>query len=212
MQNQISDIKRKLLENNTDITKYEISICESHNYIKLLSIQKQKYNKIIILLNKIEFDMNIYEHIIKLINPKGIPRIIINHKLECVENQVNYIIFPFINKKIIIAKEIDDIKVMLSDSISKYNFGGGMESFIVMLAFKIAFSSVFNIPTSGILFIDEGVSVLDKNHISKFNIIASFLKQYYNHIILITHIDSFSDYTVDNIMISKKNKISYVTY
>lgn len=38
------------------------------------------------------------------------------------------------------------------------------------------------------------------------------MKTFYNHIILITHIDSFFDYTVDNIKIIQKNDDSYVCY
>ena len=115
--------------------------------------------------------------------------------------------------KVFLDKTIDDIKVIINDSINKVNFGGGMESFIITLAFKIAFTNVFNISHPSILFIDEGISVLDKEHITKFNIISDFIKKYYNHIILITHIDSFFDYTVDNINIIKNvNNQSHVLY
>ena len=78
-----------------------------------------------------------------------------------------------------------------------------METFIISIAFKIAFTHTFNLPQTGILFIDEGVSVLDKKHINNFSIISDFIKKYYNHIILITHIDSFFDYTFDIININK---------
>ena len=67
------------------------------------------------------------------------------------------------------------------------------------MAFKIAFTNTFNISHPGILFIDEGVSVLNKEHVSQFNIIANFMKKYYNHIVLITHIDAFYDYTFESI-------------
>jgi DNA repair exonuclease SbcCD ATPase subunit len=86
-----------------------------------------------------------------------------------------------------------------------------------MLAFKISFTSVFNIPSSGLLIIDEGVSVLDKEHIIKFNEICKLIKENYNNIILITHIEAFIDYTIDTIKIEKKvNNVglinSYVNY
>ena len=83
-----------------------------------------------------------------------------------------------------------------------------MENFIISLAFKIAFTNTFNIPNIGILFIDEGVSVLDKNHTNNFSVIATFIKKYYNHIILITHIDTFYHYTFDINNITK-NKAQF---
>jgi DNA repair exonuclease SbcCD ATPase subunit len=164
-------------------------------------------------INKYNVQINIYENIIKIIGPKGIPRKIINIKLQQIEDTVNDIILPFVNKQINITKEIDDINIFINDGISKYCSSGGMENFIISMAFKIAFTNTFNIPNTGILFIDEGVSVLDKNHANNFSVIATFIKKYYNHIILITHIDTFYDYTFDVINITKnKQKQSFVNY
>ena len=118
----------------------------------------------------------------------------------------------FINKKIVITKDIEDIKIVIINDKHTLPFGGGMESFIIMLACKIALTQTVNISHTSILFIDEGVSVFDREHISNFNVLSEFMKTFYNHIILITHIDSFFDYTVDNIKIIQKNDDSYVCY
>jgi len=49
--------------------------------------------------------------------------------------------------------------------------------------------------------------------VRNFSVIATFIKKYYNHIILITHIDTFYDYTIDIINITKnKNKQSFISY
>ena len=174
---------------------------------------KTKYLKYVEKINKYNSLIEIYENIIKITGPKGIPRQIINIKLQNIEDTVNDIILPFINKQINIIKEIEDIKILINDGVSKYYSCGGMENFIIAMAFKVAFTNAFNIPQSGILFIDEGVSVLDRNHVGNFEIIANFIKQYYNHIILITHIDSFYDYTSDIINITKnKSKQSHVAF
>jgi len=139
---------------------------------------------------------------------KGIPRRIINTRLVFLEEEVNTILLKFISKSVHITKEIDDINIILMNTNgTRCDFGGGMETFILTLAFKIALSEVFNSSKCGILIIDENVSVLDKSHINKFSIISDFLKRYYNYILLITHIDGFQDYTIDKIEIEKiKNK------
>jgi DNA repair exonuclease SbcCD ATPase subunit len=180
----------------------------------------QNYNRISKKIKTSQNYIYLYENIIKIVsikNNNSIPRKIINNKLLLIENSVNNILNKFLDKKIYITKDIDDIKVIIIDQKSnKVPFGGGMESFIMMLACKVAFTQIFNISHPNLLFIDEGISVLDRNHITNFNIISDFMKTYYNHIILITHIDSFFDYTVDNINIYKKilkdNETSYICY
>jgi DNA repair exonuclease SbcCD ATPase subunit len=202
----IQSITHNIISINNDY------INNKHLQQKLINI-KIKYQKYIEEINKYNSLIEIYENIIKITGPKGISRQIINIKLQHIEDTVNDIILPFINKQIIIIKEIEDIKVLINDGVSKYYSCGGMENFIIAMSFKIAFTNTFNIPQTGILFIDEGVSVLDKNHVSNFEIIANFIKQYYNHIILITHIDSFYDYTFDIINITRnKSKQSHVAF
>jgi DNA repair exonuclease SbcCD ATPase subunit len=87
---------------------------------------------------------------------------------------------------------------------------GGMETFITELAFKIAISYIAVLPKSNILFIDEGISVLDKNNIDNIYCIIEFLKIHYNNIYLITHIDKVKEHFDREIIINKKNNKSYV--
>ena len=205
----IDSIKSNISKHNKSIIQINKEYINNKNNYDNLILFRDKYNKTIIKIKQTEYNIQLYQSIIKIVsinNRSSIPRIIINNKLQLIENSVNYILNKFLNKKISITTEIEEIKIMIiDDSKDKIPFGGGMESFIIMLACKIALTQAFNISHPSILFIDEGVSVLDREHISNFNIISEFMKSFYNHIILITHIDSFFDYTVDNINIIKKH-------
>ncbi len=59
------------------------------------------------------------------------------------------------------------------------------------------------LPKCGLLIIDEGVSVLDKEHIDKFHIIGNFLKTNYKNVIIISHIDGIKDFISEFIPINK---------
>jgi DNA repair exonuclease SbcCD ATPase subunit len=164
---------------------------------------------------KFEKEQIVLLKIIELTGIEGIPRKIINIKLSYVENEINKLLLPFLNKKMVIKAETNentkskktniDIHVFFDDNKNKTNLLGGFESFLISLAFKITLSNFFNVPYCGILIIDEGVSVLDKNNVDKFDIIADFVRQYYNNIILISHIPSFNDY-IDTFIKIEKNK------
>jgi DNA repair exonuclease SbcCD ATPase subunit len=211
----IDSIKSNISKYNKLLIQINNEYINNKNDHDDLILLKKNYNKIIIQIKQSEYDKHLYESIIKAVsinNSHGIPRIIINNKLQLIENSVNNILHKFINKKIVITKDIEDIKIVIINDKHTLPFGGGMESFIIMLACKIALTQTFNISHTSILFIDEGVSVFDREHISNFNVLSEFMKTFYNHIILITHIDSFFDYTVDNIKIIQKNDDSYVCY
>ena len=210
---QINNTKQNTHLITQNIININNEFTNNKNQYQKLKKNKLTYTKYIDEINNYNSLIDIYENIIKITGPKGIPRQIINIKLQQIEDIVNDIILPFVNKQINITKEIDDIKIFINDGINKYYSSGGMENFIISIAFKIAFTNTFNIPNTGILFIDEGVSVLDKNNANNFSVIATFIKKYYNHIILITHIDTFYDYTFDIINITKnKQKQSSVNY
>lgn len=88
------------------------------------------------------------------------------------------------------------------------NTSGGMESFIIDLAFKIVITRIAYLPKPNIFFIDEGISVLDSDHIANINVLLNFLRIYYSHIFLISHISSVKDFVDYNLHITK-NIINY---
>lgn len=196
----------KIIENEKNLLKYKYELEKLTNMKNEYTLLTKKQDE---LTNK----YNIFKVVHDLVDSGGIPRKIMITKLEKIEENVNKIIKPFLNKTIYISKETKDIRIYICDGKNKIIITGGMEYFIISLAFKICFTDIFSISHTGILIIDEGVSVLDKEHIKKFNIIGDFLKEYYNNIILITHIDAFLEYTNDDpIKIIKKDGISNIWY
>ena len=80
-----------------------------------------------------------------------------------------------------------------------------MEHFIVNISLKITLAKLSVLPKCGLLIIDEGVSVLDKEHIDRFHIIANFLKTNYKNVIIISHIDAIKDFITQFIQIYKNS-------
>lgn len=73
------------------------------------------------------------------------------------------------------------------------------------ISLKITLSKLSVLPKCGLLIIDEGVSVLDKEHIDRFHIIGNFLKSNYRNIIIISHIDGIKDFISQFISIHKNS-------
>jgi exonuclease SbcC len=186
-----------------------------------LAIYETKFNTYIELKEDIKKNtklFNIHSTLKKASHINGIPSKIISTRLIDIEERVNELISQFINKKINVLLDGNNIAVHIIDSGVAgnnmiVNILGGMEMFIINIAFKIALANVSIIPKNKMLIIDEGVSVLDKNHIEKFDKIAQFLNSNYNNVILISHIDSLKDFISEYINIHKdSNGFSHINY
>jgi len=208
---QINDNDQLLLNYNNDIIKFKIQLDK-------LNSSKTIYMDLITQLNILEKDKNIFTHINKLADSNGLPLLIIQNKLKYIQDGVSNMLYKIIKKRIIITDDTTNIYIDIVNEEGRYSsYFGGMEFFICTLCFKILLCSILNIPFSGILFIDEGVSALDKEHIDNFHIVIDFLKEYYSKVLLITHIKDFKNFTCTNINIksikhSKDNYVSLINF
>lgn len=206
IENKLSRIEKKITEYNRELNKinYHLALEEAK------VTQHTEYNKNIDIYTS---NHNIYNALKKATHINGIPSIIISSRLNDINIKVNTMIAPFIAKKVNVVLDGNNILVhILDDNGHIINILGGMEMFIINIAFKIALAGISILPKTKMLIIDEGVSVLDKSHIDKFNNIASFLNSNYNHVILISHIDGLKDHITQFININKNNGKSYINY
>ena len=181
-----------------------------HERTYSLGINETKFsewNKLKTELKIVVRNHNIYNSLKKACHINGIPSKIISLQLENIENMLNKIINGFIKKTIKISLDCNNIIVNILDSNNNIiNILGGMEMFIINIGFKIALSALSLLPKNKLLIIDEGVSVLDKQHIEQFDNIIMFLNQHYENVILISHIDSLKDFISHYIHITKKTE------
>jgi DNA repair exonuclease SbcCD ATPase subunit len=210
--NKLKQYDNKIIKLDLLLNKYNI---EHTTILYDLAISKEKLTNLEIMqkeYNENEHKYNIYSVLKKATHINGIPSKIINTKLSSIEENVNGLISPFIKKSIKIILDSNNILIHILDSEENIiNILGGMEMFMINISFKIALANVSILPKNKLLIIDEGVSVLDKEHIEKFDNIAQFLTSNYNNIILISHIDSLKDFITHYININKINGLSCIT-
>ena len=209
--NKLKQYDDKLIKLDMLLNKYNME----HNTILYdLAISNEKFKNLEIMqkeYNENEHKYNINSVLKKATHINGIPSKIINTKLSSIDENVNGLISPFINKSIKIILDSTNILIHILDSEENIiNILGGMEMFMINIAFKIALANVSILPKNKLLIIDEGVSVLDKEHIERFDNIAQFLTSNYNNVILISHIDSLKDFITQYININKINGLSCI--
>jgi hypothetical protein len=191
-------LEAKLKELNDELTK-NIITCEKNNLII------EHNNNMLQELNELKFNTQTYKCLSDITGVNGIPIYLLEKRLSEFTNKINCILRPFINKTIELDITDDggvDIIVKTHDEKTIHTLGG-MESMMLDLTFKIIISQMSIMPKCGLIFIDESISVMDKNRINNIDELFSFLKQYYSNVFLITHIEEVK-YKIDkHLYISK---------
>jgi DNA repair exonuclease SbcCD ATPase subunit/DNA repair exonuclease SbcCD nuclease subunit len=147
------------------------------------------------------------------LNKDGLPLQILKNYLVPITEEINGIIRPFISRKICLRVEEDELILdsFPNEGADKSVFmHGGMESFILDIAFKITLSNFAKLPKCNILFLDEGISAFDGERLANIDILFSFIQNYFPKTVLITHLDSVKENIQEKIMITKENSLSKI--
>lgn len=147
------------------------------------------------------------------LNKDGLPLQILRNYLVPITEEINGIIRPFISRKICLRVEDDELILdsFPNEGADKSVFmHGGMESFILDIAFKITLSNFAKLPKCNILFLDEGISAFDGERLANIDILFSFIQNYFPKTVLITHLDSVKENIQEKIMITKVDGLSKI--
>ena len=163
-------------------------------------------------LKSITKEYNLLKILEEAVGRDGIPLLMLEKFLPQIENSINGIISSFISREV--KLKIDKEHIIFESFPNKLNksvlIHGGMEGFIMDLAFKITLSKFALLPKSDILFLDEGISAFDKEKLNSIDTLFTFLKSYFNKIVLITHIETINESFEEKIEIIKKNNLSNI--
>lgn len=194
---QIDVTNKHIVESETKMNTNTLLL----NQIKFLEEKKKK----------IENEFDIYAILNMLTGSDGLQLYLLNEYLDKISNKINTILNQFIDKTIsfkLINDKTIDINIISNGKL--IHTLSGMESFMLDLTFRIIISEISLIPKSSIMFIDESISVLDKNRLASIDDLFSFLRQYYEQVYLITHMKQVKNFINNYIDIEKVNGFSII--
>ena len=90
--------------------------------------------------------------------------------------------------------------------------GSGAEKTIAAMAIRLALLSNSSLPKSDIFILDEPGTALDAENMDGFVRILDLVKNYYNTVFLISHLDGLKDCVDMQIMIDKKDGFAHVIH
>lgn len=193
--------------------------------LELKKLSKSKYSEVERNEQELEFcvlkldkylsykkQYRLYELYLQTMSREGIPYKIVETVLPVIEGEVNQIL-----------NQVVDFTVRLEASDEKYihayivyseekfwpvEMSSGMERFVLSLAFRAALSEITILPKTNFLAIDEGFGVLDSDNVISMGKLFSYLKQQYEFLIVVSHIEVMRDLVTSNLKIEKINGYS----
>lgn len=155
-------------------------------------------------LNELRKTCNAYEMYINAMGKDGIAYRILTQKLPIINDEINKLLSDSVDFGVTIEHDAEEQSIRLylqyeEDRSRLIELGSGAEKMLASIAIRVALISISNMPKSNMFIIDEGFGKLDVEKLESMNKMFDYLKSVFDHVIIISHIDSMKD-IVDNMI------------
>jgi len=196
-QKKVEELKIKLVEIEKDIkdtfnviNKIERELGIVEGKCELTKKELDKYNT---LRNKFE----IYENYLKCMSKDGISQLIIFNNFDIINNEMKKILNGTVPFEITLeANDNRDIEIYFNHTNGErriIELCSGMEKSISAIVIRAALINITTLPRSNLFILDEAFGSLDSEYLDVISVILENLKQLFETIVVITHIDSLKD-------------------
>jgi len=193
---QLNKLQKQLTETHSNITHFEYTIADITRQLREVRVH--------------EDSLFIYEKYIEAIDKDGLQYELIRQIIPKLQNEVNNILVEinagFTLQFLLDDKDID-INIVYKNRFNTDSWNldltSGMERFVSSIAVRVALTKVSNLPSYNFLIVDEGFSNLDSENLVKMDNLFEYLTNFFDFIIIISHLDAMRDVTEKFIQIDK---------
>jgi DNA repair exonuclease SbcCD ATPase subunit len=211
---EIAVVKGNIKQLESDYKSKNNQLIDLNGDLRTADNQKKQIQDNIVKLKELESVNDCYKYYIQAVSRDGIPYDLITQALPVIEKEVNEILHQIVEFTISLKTDGKNISTYIAYDNKKWplELGSGMEKFISSLAIRVALINISNLPRPNFIIFDEGWGTLDSNHISEVKLLFDFLKNHFDFVLIISHIDSIKD-LVDNLLeITKNSGFSQIKY
>jgi exonuclease SbcC len=146
-------------------------------------------------------------------HPNGISYEIIKSKLPEINQEIAKILTNIVEFSIYLENDDDKLDIMIKHP--KYEarpleMGSGAEKTLASTAIRLALLTVTTLPKGNIIIFDEPGTALDPENVVGFVKILEIVKQYFDIVLVISHLDVLKDAIDNQIIIEKKDGYAYI--
>ena len=212
---QLATIEQKHHELSDSLKGQETKLRGLHGRLQVQKASKTKILQQITDMEDLEQTIEAYRYYVAAVKRDGIPYELIAKIIPTIESEVNNILSQIADFTIsleIDGKNINGRMIYDDDRHWPLEMSSGMERFISSLAIRVALITVSNLPKPNFLIIDEGLGVLSSENLQSMHLLFSILKNQFDFIVIISHLEAVRD-MVDSLMeIQMDNGFSKINY
>lgn len=162
---------------------------------ELFKNQIETLKKTILEVEKLEDESNSYQQYLASVGRDGIPYQVICNTVPEIEKEVNSILGQVVDYTIQFETDGKNIVpyVVYEHGRWPIELTSGYERFVASVAIRVALTNISNLPKTTALFIDEGWGCLDPDNMASMHTFLSMLKNNFDFIIIVSHIDAMKD-------------------
>lgn len=154
-----------------------------------------------------------YHLFLTCMHPNGISYEIIKRKLPEINQEIAKVLSNIVDFSIYLENDDDKLDIMIKHP--KYDarpleMGSGAEKTLASTAIRLALLNVTTLPKGNIIIFDEPATALDGENVEGFVKILEVVKQYFDVVLIISHLDVLKDVIENQIIINKVNGFASV--
>jgi DNA repair exonuclease SbcCD ATPase subunit len=154
-----------------------------------------------------------YDLLMKCFHSDGIPFQIIKRKLPYINSEIAKVLANVVNFTVFFENEEDRLNLYIKHQnfdARPLEMGSGAEKVLASLAIRMGLIKISNLPKSNFLVLDEPALSLDSNILESFSRLLDVLKENFQVVFLISHLEMLKDFADTEIVIDSRNKFAYV--
>lgn len=194
-QAKITSYKAALNKLDAEYTKKNSALMDISGKREIFKNQIETLKKTMTDVATMENESDSYQQYLTSVGRDGIPYQVICNTVPEIEKEVNSILSQVVDYTIQFETDGKNIIPYVVYEYGRWpiELTSGYERFVASIAIRVAFTNISNLPKTTALFIDEGWGCLDPDNMASMHTLLSMLKNHFDFIIIISHIDAMKD-------------------
>lgn len=198
LQNELTLVINSINTSQRECDKYAMILENLESNLQELLNQKNNVERLI-------KEKELYDVYCNMMSKQGISYLLIKKIIPILENEINKILIDIVDFTVSIQSDNTNINCYINYKDNKWlvEMASGMEKFIISLAFRIALINISILPRPNFIAIDEGFGVLDAENVNSIDTLFDYIRNKFDFIICVSHLDAMRDIVDQNINVMK---------